>query len=170
MLVVGRIVGAFGVQGWVRVQSFTEPAENLSEYRHWYIKTKSGWREFETDRRKWQGSHLIVHIKDCDDRDQAQALAKHDIGIAADELPDLPGDEFYWHQLQGLRVLSDEDILLGEVERLVETGANDVLVVTGCDGSIDDKERLIPYLPGQVVKKVDLAAGEIRIDWDPTFE
>ena len=168
-LVVGRIVGAFGVQGWLRVQSFTEPPENLSEYRHWYVETKNGWRLLETDQLKWQGGRLIVHVKGCDDRDQAQALAQHNIGIAGDELPSLDADEFYWHQLQGLRVLSNGDVLLGQVDRLLETGANDVLVVASCEGSIDDQERLIPYLPEQVVKSVNLDAGEIRVDWDPTF-
>ncbi len=168
-LVVGRIVGAFGVQGWLRVQSFTEPPENLSEYRHWYVETKNGWRLLETDQLKWQGGRLIVHVKGCDDRDQAQALAQHNIGIAGDELPSLDADEFYWHQLQGLRVLSNGDVLLGQVDRLLETGANDVLVVASCEGSIDDQERLIPYLPEQVVKSVNLDAGVIRVDWDPTF-
>lgn len=168
-LVVGRIVGAFGVQGWFRVQSFTEPPQNLSEYRNWYIQTANGWRALEVDQRKWQSDRLIVHVKGCDDRNQALALAQHNIGIASDELPDLAVDEFYWHQLQGLRVFSRDNVLLGAVDRLLETGANDVLVVAGCAGSIDDRERLIPYLPGQVVKSVDLAAGEIRVDWDPTF-
>ncbi|MGI9287020.1 MAG: ribosome maturation factor RimM [Pseudomonadales bacterium] len=166
---MGRIDGAFGVQGWLRVQSFTEPPQNLSEYRHWYIETENGWRALETDQRKWQGGRLIVHVKGCDDRDQAQVLARHNIGIASDELPSLTADEFYWHQLQGLRVMSSGDVLLGQVDRLLETGANDVLVVTSCDGSIDDQERLIPYLPEQVIKSVNLDAGEIRVDWDPTF-
>ncbi|MGI9295202.1 MAG: ribosome maturation factor RimM [Pseudomonadales bacterium] len=166
---VGRIVGAFGVQGWLRVQSFTEPPQNLSEYRNWYIETATGWRELETDQRKWRGDRLTVHVKGCDDRDQAQALAQHNIGIASEELPNLAVDEFYWHQLQGLQVFSEGDVLLGKVDRLLETGANDVLVVTSCDGSIDNQERLIPYLPGQVVKAVNLAAGEMRVDWDPTF-
>ncbi len=166
---MGRILGAFGVQGWLRVQSFTEPAENLSEYRHWYIEAGKDWRLLETDQRRWQGSRLIVHVKGCDDRDQAQALAQCNIGIERDQLPSLVAEEFYWHQLQGLQVVGGEGELLGIVAKLLETGANDVLVVAGCDGSVDDKERLIPYLPGQVVKQVDLAAGEIHVDWDSTF-
>ena len=168
-LVMGRIVGAFGVQGWLKVQSFTEPAENLSEYQHWFVETDSDWRALETDQRRWQGGRLIVHVKGCDDRDQAQALAQRNIGVELDELPSLAAEEFYWHQLQGLQVLGVNNELLGKVEKLFETGANDVLVVVGCEGSVDDKERLIPYLPGQVVKQVDLAAGQIRVDWDPDF-
>ena len=166
---MGRILGAFGVQGWMRVQSFTEPAENLSDYPHWYVENGKDWRVLETDQRRWQGGRLVVHVKGCDDREQAQALAQHNIGIARDELPGLATEEFYWHQLQGLQVISDKNELLGTVAKLLETGANDVLVVANCDASIDDKERLIPYLPGQVVTEVDLAAGIIRVDWDPSF-
>lgn len=166
---MGRIVGAFGVHGWLRVQSFTDPAQNLSEYRRWYIAVGNDWRVLDTDQRRWQGGRLIVHVKGCDDRNQAQAFVQSDIGIASDELPVLATEEFYWHQLQGLQVLGGEGELLGKVQRLLETGANDVLVVVGCEGSVDDKERLIPYLPGKVVKQVDLAEGAIRVDWDPTF-
>ncbi len=166
---VGRIVGAFGVQGWLRVQSFTEPPQNLSEYRHWYIETASGWRSLQADQHKWHGDRLMVHVKGCEDRDQAQSLAQHNIGIASDELPDLVADEFYWHELQGLQVYTSGGVLLGRVDKLLETGANDVLVVVSCENSIDDRERLLPYLPGQVVTSVDLAAGELRVDWDPAF-
>lgn len=166
---MGRIVGAFGVRGWLKVQSFTDPAENLSEYQHWFVESDADWRVLETDQRRWQGGRLIVHVKGCDARDQAEMLAQKNIGVEVDELPKLAADDFYWHQLQGLRVVGVNSELLGEVARLFETGANDVLVVVGCDGSVDDKERLIPYLPGQVVKQVDLSAGQIRVDWDPDF-
>ena len=89
-----------------------------------------------------------------------------------DQLPELAPGEYYWHQLQGLRVISDYEgnhFRLGVVERLLETGANDVLVVRGGSDSIDRRERLIPYVPGQYVKAVDLAAGEMRVEWDPEF-
>jgi 16S rRNA processing protein RimM len=93
--------------------------------------------------------------------------------VSADALPELEADEFYWHQLEGLKVYSsysteDAPVLLGEVSHLLETGANDVLVVKACKGSIDNKERLLPYRP-EVIENIDLAAGRIDSLWDPEF-
>jgi 16S rRNA processing protein RimM len=87
-------------------------------------------------------------------------------------MPQLSQGEFYWYQLEGLKVLSargSQQVLLGEVSHLLETGANDVLVVQPCAGSIDDRERMLPWVDDNVILGVDLAAGEIRVDWDPTF-
>ena len=100
---------------------------------------------------------------DCVDRDQAQALAGREIGITRDGLPAAQPGEYYWHDLQGLRVITLAGELLGTVDHLIETGANDVLVVEG------DRERLVPFVMGQVIVDVDLDKGEIQVDWDKDF-
>jgi 16S rRNA processing protein RimM len=167
-IVIGRIGGVYGVRGWVRIHSFTEPAENLFGYRGWKIRRRDRWETIEIDDGRQHGKGLIAHIVGIDDRDAAELLKGCEIAVPRAELPSLEGDEYYWHQLEGLEVYTGE-LLLGRVDHLLETGANDVLVVKGSEGSLDDRERLIPWIRGQVVKRVDTGAGRIDVDWDPEF-
>lgn len=167
-LVIGRINGVYGIKGWVRIHSFTEPAENLFGYRNWKIRRRDGWEAISIDSGKRQGKGLIAHIEGVDDRTAAEALKGNDIAVPLAELPELEGEEYYWHQLQGLSVVGNGE-LLGQVDHLLETGANDVLVVLPCEGSRDKRERLIPWLRPDVVKAVDLQQQTIDVDWDPEF-
>lgn len=174
LVTVGRISGVFGIKGWVKIHSSTEPKENIIEYSPWWVKTRHGVKQIEIDEAKPHGKGLIAHIKGVDDRDEAAVYILADIAIERDLLAELEADEYYWHQLTGLTVITefnDTEQVLGVVVKMLETGANDVLVVKGdkAKGSFDSKERLLPYVPGQFVKKVDLEAGEIRVDWDPEF-
>lgn len=172
LITVGRLTGVFGIKGWLKVKSFTSPEENLVEYSPWWLKTRHGVKAVEIDQYQRHSSGLVVHIKGVDDRDLAAQYALVDVAVERSQLPDLEDGEFYWHQLVGLQVVSVFDgteTVLGEVSKLLETGANDVLVVQATDASVDDRERLIPYVPGQFVRKVDLGAGLIQVDWDPEF-
>ena len=168
-IVVGKIAGVFGIKGWVKLYSYTQPRANISQFSGWYRQAGDGRVEpLPLDEFKAQGKAMVAHIRGIDDREQALALRQQLVLVAADELPALPEGEYYWHQLEGLRVTVAGQ-LLGRVDHLIETGANDVLVVAPCEGSIDQRERLLPYLPGQVVLAVDTNAGEIQVDWDPDF-
>lgn len=174
LVTVGEITSVYGVKGWVKVRSFTSPSENLFSYAPLFLKTKHGVKEIEIDEYRPQGKGLAAHIVGIDDRDVAQALCRSDIAIRQEQLPELEDEEFYWHQLIGLTVTSvfdGQSKVLGKVVRLMETGANDVLVVKGdpATGSLDAKERLIPYVPEQYVLDIDLAASAITVDWDPDF-
>lgn len=171
-IVVGQIVGVFGIKGWLKVKSFTEPADNLLHYAPWYLGLPQGLKQFEVQDYAQRPQGAQVKLKGIDDRDQALALGKASIYVEQNQLAELAAGEFYWSQLIGLRVISqfggvERD--LGSVHSLLETGSNDVLVVRGDGTSIDQVERLIPYLPGQFVLEVDLALGIIRVDWDPEF-
>lgn len=169
---VGRITSVHGVKGWVKIFSHTQPPENIFNYKQWFVKTKHGLKTVEIDEGRKQGKHLVVHLKGIDDRDAAQLYCQADVDIERSQLPELDEGDYYWHQLEGLRVISrfgGQDKDLGKVRRLMETGANDVLVVKGDDKSIDTKERLVPYVLDQFVTAIDLAAGEIRVIWDPEF-
>jgi 16S rRNA processing protein RimM len=106
---------------------------------------------------------VIAHLAGCENRDQAQALMGCEIAIRRDQLPDAAPGEYYWRDLQGLTVVTIEGELLGTVDHLIETGANDVLVVKG------DRERLIPFVLNQVIVNVDLDKQELRVDWDKDF-
>ncbi len=169
---VGRLGAAFGVKGWIKVHSSTQPKENIVKYAPWWLKTQHGVKEFEIDDFKVQNDALVVHLKGVDDRDVASQYTSVNIAVERSLLPELEEDDYYWHQLIGLKVISEFDgkaIEFGVVKELLETGANDVLVVSASQESIDDKERLVPYILGHYVTKVDVEAGEIRVNWDPEF-
>lgn len=171
-LVVGQLAGVFGVKGWVKVRSFTQPEENILDYGPWRLRTSAGIKAVEVDAYNLRPQGLVVHFKGIDDRDVAALLGRAEIEVDRAELPELPEGEYYWHQLIGLKVLTkaaDAELLLGSITDMMETGANDVMVVRPIDGSIDDRERLIPYIPDLYVVGVDLSAGEIRVDWDLEF-
>lgn len=175
--VAGKLSGVYGVKGWVKVQSYTDPAENIFSYQPWFLADLQGnltGQTLEIDAWRNHGKGLIAHIKGVDDRDQAALLCQRKIAVAMGALPELPAGEYYWQQLKGLRVLSNyhggdnPPRLLGQVKDLMETGANDVMIVGPCDGSIDQRERLLPYVDAHVLE-VDLQAGTMLVDWDPDF-
>jgi 16S rRNA processing protein RimM len=160
--VLGRIVGLFGVQGWVKVFSYTRPREGIFDYRQWLLRRNEGWHAARLRQGRPQGKGLVAWLEGLDDRDQASEWIGADIAVEAEHLPPAGEGEYYWWQLEGLRVINSEGIELGRVGHLFETGANDVLVVDG------DRQRLIPYIP-DVVRDVDLEAGVIRVEWDADF-
>lgn len=167
--IVGKITTAFGIKGWVKVYSFTEPMKNILNYKRWLLKVNGQWKAYQLRDGKPQGKGLVAALQGVADRDDALALSQVDIAIPSDELPQLENDEFYWFQLEGLKVVTLSGQLLGKVSHLFNSGApHDVLSVQGCEGSIDQQERLIPYV-GQTVKNVDLDAGEVQVDWEADY-
>ncbi len=171
-LKLGRISGVHGVRGWVKIFSYTQPPEQIVAYQPWRLERDGVVKNVVASDFKFSGKALVVTIEGITDRDQALELRHFDILVAADQLPNLAKGEFYWYQLEGLRVVSHyqgKNYQLGKVDHLLETGANDVLVVQGDLDSVDQKERLIPYLVGETILKVDLDGGEIQVDWDPEF-
>jgi 16S rRNA processing protein RimM len=172
MLVVGKITGCYGIKGWVKIRPYTETPDNFVGFGAWYLARRDAFQPVELDQVKPQGRGLVAHIKGVDDRTVAESYAGLDIAVPASALPRLPEGDYYWRELQGLQVWcrqkeapEQDRVLLGIVDSLIETGANDVLVVKACAGSIDTLERLIPYLPGDSVTRVDLEAARIEVDW-----
>ena len=169
---LGQIAGAYGIKGWVKVHSYTEPGDNIFRYQPWQIKARHGIRSAECVEWRPQGKSYVAHIKGVVDRSQAESLGVVTIAIEESCLPGLEAGEFYWHQLQGCRVISRFDggrLDFGVVKRILPTGANDVLVVAADGNSMDERERLIPYLPGRFVSEVELKTHTIIVDWDPDF-
>jgi 16S rRNA processing protein RimM len=167
--VIGQITSVFGVKGWLKVFSYTDPKDGILDYRNWTL-VHNGQRipaRLEEGRRQGQG--IVVRLKGIDDRGLARTYCGADITVPMAELPDLPEGEFYWHQLEGLTVFTMDNECLGKVDHLIGTGSNDVLVVRATDESIDQRERLIPYRPEQVVKNVNLTESAMTVDWDPEF-
>jgi 16S rRNA processing protein RimM len=158
-IVLGRVAGVYGVRGWVRVFSDTDPRDNILRYAPWLL---NGTLHRVLEGRK-HGKGLVVRLEGCDDRDQAAALVGQAISIYRDQLPAPRPDEFYWADLEGLSVETLNGEPLGRVSHLFSTGANDVLVIKG------ERERLLPFVWDDVVKDVDFDAGVMRVDWDPDF-
>ena len=170
-LIIGRVSGAYGVKGWIRVFSETDPREGITTYNPWYVRKggqgKGEWREVQVEHSRRQARTIVAKLAGIDDRDAAMGLTGAVIAIRPDQLQTLAEDEYYWRDLFGLRVVNREGIELGTVLRLIETGANDVLVVgTGDSGG---KEHLVPWTPGEAIVEVDLRRGSILVDWDADF-
>ncbi len=159
-VVLGRISGFFGVRGWVKVYSYTEPREAVLNYKSWLLSHNGDWRTAEVAEGKRHGKTVIARIDGIEDRDQAAQLIGCDIGVPRSELPEMEAGQYYWSDLEGLRVLTKNGSELGKVEYLLETGANDVMVING------EQEYLVPFVIDDVVLDVDLAAGVITVDWD----
>lgn len=169
-LIVGRVSAAHGIKGWVKIVSFTDPKENIFSYGPWYLKGPDGWQAVKLTNGRPQGKGLVARIDACDDRNVAEATqVGRDIAVPRSALPPAGEDEYYWRDLIGLQVKLPDGRALGVIRRMLETGANDVMVVQGEVGSLDRKERLVPWILDQVVLRVDLSAGLVEVDWDPDF-
>lgn len=172
-VILGRVSGVFGIKGWVKVWSWTDPPEGILDYPCWQLRLPGGWEKHELRAGQRQGKGLVAQLAGCEDRDQALRFLQADIAVGRHELPALAEGEYYWRDLEGLRVLGrtpeGRSVLLGVVDHLLATGANDVLIVKPTEDSVDGRERLIPWVEDKVVTGVDLAARELRVDWDPDY-
>ncbi len=162
-VIIGQIVGVYGVKGWVKIHSYTKPIENILKYRCWQVSVGGTWQNKTLLTGRKQGKGLVGHIEGVEDRDLARALINAEVAIERSELPKIAEDEYYWTDLIGLEVATLDGQVLGIVDHLFETGANDVLVVKGA------REHCIPYIRDDVVRSIDLEAGRLDVDWDPDF-
>ncbi len=163
-VLLGRIVGAFGIRGQIKIESWTEPRDAIFRYQPWILRDASGEeREFSGARGKESGKHLVATFPDVTDRDVVEAMRGTEIFVPRSSLPPPSPGEFYWIDLEGFRVLNVDGQDFGTVSHLFSTGANDVLMVRG------DRERLVPFVEPDYVKSIDFDAGFITVDWDPDF-
>lgn len=160
---VGRVAGAHGIKGWIKVYSYTEPRENIARFDSWVLERDRERRELKVEATASQGRSVLVKLRGIDDRGAAQALVGADIAVPRAALPPCGAGEYYWADLEGLSVRNEAGEWLGRVDHLVATGAHDVLVLDG-DGS-----KLIPFVVGETVKEVDLGAGVLVVNWDASF-
>ena len=169
---LGKVVGVWGVKGWIKLHSYTRHREDIGDYATWWLQSKESDDPvpYKILNCRQQGQGIAAQIEGINDRDQAQALNGQIILVDKNDLPSLPAGEFYWQQLIGLTAsnLAGED--MGQVDSILETGANDVLVLNRQleDAEQDTQEVLIPYVD-EVVKSVDLEQGTITVDWDLSY-
>ena len=172
VIVVGRLASAYGIKGWLKIRSYTESPENIFNYQPWLLDSPNGSVSFYVDQWQNHGKGFVAKINGVDDRQRAESFCNLEISVKKSCLSPLPVGNHYWCQIQGLQVISefnDNCYRLGTVKHLIGTGANDVLVVQGDSCSIDRSERLIPYVTGRYVKRVELNSKIIYVDWDPEF-
>lgn len=160
-VVLGKIQGLFGVKGWVKVFSHTEPRENILQYSPWFLRRGKDVQELKVVEGKPQGKTVVARLEGIDDRETAAKWVNAEIFVPRDVLPELDGEEYYWTDLEGLRVVNRDKEDLGVVDHLIATGANDVLVVKG------KEEILVPFLRDTVIRDVNLEQGVIEVDWEP---
>jgi 16S rRNA processing protein RimM len=169
-IILGKVGAVYGIKGWLKIHSLTDEIDAIHDYFPWSLKLGNKTQTVEiTDWRK-HNKGLIVKVGNIDDRDQAQALVGSEILTSESSLPDLPQGEFYWRDLIGMNVVTTKGYDLGVVSDMMETGANDVLVVkANLKDGFGKKERLIPYLMDQVILSVSKENKQICVDWDPGF-
>lgn len=164
MVVLGKVSGAFGVKGWVKIHSYTEDMADIFNYQPLYFKVNQEWKLVKLVDHQQQSKGLVAKFEHILDRDLAIKLTGTEIAVLRSQLPVLEEDEYYWSDLEGLTVRTISGTVLGKVDHLFETGANDVLVVKHATG-----EYWLPWVMNSVIKHVDLAARLIEVDWDPEF-
>lgn len=171
-IVVGYIAGVFGVKGWVKIHSETVPNTNILTYSPWFMSDCAydknsqkpiKWNEIKLDTGKRHSKGIVAKLVDYDEREVAQTLQGRQIAIKREQLQPAEEGEYYWTDLIGCQVVSIQGVVLGIVKSLLETGANDVLVI---EGEGEGEELLIPYIVGQSVISVDLNLHQIEVDWD----
>lgn len=169
-ITLGKVGAVYGIKGWLKIHSFTGETDAILDYFPWSLKLGNKTQTVEiTDWRK-HNKGLIVKVAGIDDRDYAQALVGSEIQTSEAALPELSQDDFYWRDLIGMSVVTNKGYDLGVVSDMMETGANDVLVVkANLNDGFSKKERLIPYLFEQVIESVNIENKQICVDWDPGF-
>ncbi len=167
MLILGKISGVFGVKGWVKLFSHTSPKQQIITYSPIYLLINQGWQPVNILKGHKQGKGVVAQLEGVDDRDQAFSLIGTEIGIKHDQLPKLSGNSYYWTDLEGLSVVTKEEVELGTVDWLFDTGGNNVLVIKPSDK--DGKKHMIPWIVGDVILSVDLERALIVVNWDSDF-
>lgn len=157
---LGRIAGLFGVRGWVKVFSYTEPREAVLNYKGLLLRRGEQWQPAGVAEGQRHGKAVIARLDGVDDRDQAKLLVGAELGVGREALPEPEDGHYYWSDLIGLNVVHRDGTTLGRIDALLETGAHDVMVVKG------EQERLIPFVRDEFVLGVDLAKGFVSVDWE----
>ncbi len=161
-IIVGQFGHSYGIKGWLKVHSLTDPAENILQYLPWQIQHQTQWGLINVTHTKLQGNNILAKIAGCDTPEAAKLYANDPIAIEREQLPPLTEQEYYWTDLIGLKVINQDGVDFGVVDSLFATGSNDVLVVNG------ERKRLLPYTAAVIIN-VDLSKKILQVMWDADF-
>ena len=159
---IGKVIGLHGIKGWLKILSFTSPPENIFNYQSLIISNEDIEKIFHIENSRKQGKKILIKFDGIDDRTSAESLYQSRIHIFRADLPELSENTYYWEDLLGFNVFNQNNIKLGLVDSFIETGSNDVLIVT------DEMKKnvLIPFLINKTIKEVDLENKLIIVDWE----
>lgn len=164
MIQVGKVHGAFGVRGEVKLESFTEPRSAIFRYQPWVLRDARGIeRDCEGAKGRETPKGVVATLPGVEDRDGAEATRGLEVFVPREALPPPQPGEYYWVDLEGLRVRNVEGVDFGVVSHLFSTGANDVLVAQG------DRERMIPFVVPDYIVSIDFDAALVTVEWDAEF-
>jgi 16S rRNA processing protein RimM len=164
VVLVGRIHGAFGVRGELKLESFTDPWPAIFRYQPWTLRDAQGReRPLSGASGRETAKGLVATFPEVADRDAAESLKGTEIWVPRTALPPPAAGQYYWVDLEGMRVVNTEGVDFGTVSHLFSTGANDVMVVRG------DRERMLPFLEPDYIVSVDFDSRRVTVDWDPDF-
>lgn len=170
LVTVGQIRTVFGVRGWLKLLSYTEPADKIFSYQPWHVKVAGRWELVEVEARGQSAGGLNIKLKGLDDRELAKRYINAEVAVRPEQLPALAEDEFYWRDLEGCRVVNPQGYDFGVVDFMLETGANDVLVVkANTNDAFGQTQRMIPFVLDVIVLNVDLKNRQLTVAWDPDF-
>ena len=158
---IGKVTGVHGIKGWLKIQSFSSPPENILNYPSWIIANQGLEDFYLIEQGKKLNNKIIVKLEKIDDRTTAEFLINSKIQILRSDLPKLTNESYYWSDLEGLNVLNSEDNMIGKIESLIETGANDVMVINRSK----NKRVLIPFVMHEIIKEVNIELNFVKVDW-----
>ena len=164
-IVIGRISGTHGTRGWLKVFSYTDPRENIFLYQPWLLgagseESSAAWAEIEFADCGTSGKTLVVKLPGIEDRETAYQFVGRSLAVYRERLPEPEQGEYYWADLMHMEVVALTGERFGKVVDIHATGANDVLIVQG------DRRRTIPFVMGEVIRRVDEEASLITVDWE----
>ena len=162
-VVLGRVSGLLGVKGWIKVFSYTHPRENIVGFSRWMLRSDDVRDDVEVEAGELRGRTVVAKLQGFDDQDRARALIGAEIAVPRGDLPPCDPGEYYWADLEGLRVCTLAGEELGRIDGLFSTGMHDIMVVEG------ERQRLIPFVLKRIVRTVDLEGGLVIVDWDPGY-
>jgi 16S rRNA processing protein RimM len=158
-VVLGQVGGAFGVQGWVRIQSYTDPPANILKYERWQLGRAGQWREVEVEDGKVTAKGVLAKLVGVETPEDARLATGSEIAVTREELPKPAPGEYYWSDLEGLAAFGQNDQPLGRIEEFRATPAGTVVVIRG------ERQHWVPFVKERIVS-VDLDAGCVVLDWD----
>jgi len=161
LIQLGFVGAPFGVRGWIKLRSHTDPPERLLEHRSLVVGQGSVWQNYRIEASGRSGGALTVKLAGVENRDQAQALRGAQVCVPRGELPQRENRDFYRADLIGCEVVNLDGISLGSVRHFIESPAQVLMVVRGT------REFWIPAVP-QHLRRVDLQARRVVVDWSET--
>ncbi len=158
MVVMGQVFAPYGIKGWIKVLPYTETIDSLLDFPSWWLGREGHWQETRVIEAQVHGKSVVARIEASRDRNDAERLKGMQVAVPREMLPEAGENEYYWSDLIGLQVVNPEGKILGLVESIIETGANDVLEVKG------EKTCLIPFV-SEFVLDVDMKGRKILAEW-----